>query len=285
MLIIKNIVDLRAYLAKKRNNGSKVGLVPTMGALHEGHMTLVRAAKATCNCVVVSIFVNPKQFGPREDFDAYPRDLAKDCQLLKDENVDCVFAPSAAEMWPAGNETYVDTASLSKILMGRLRPGHFRGVTTVVAKLFNIVQPELAFFGEKDFQQVAIIRRMVADLAFPVRIISVPILREKDGVAASSRNALLSIQQRAAAVILPQSLEAARAAFESGERSVSNIIKLIRAVLKREPLAKIDAIDIRDSTNLEVVRGKIDRPVVILLTVTIGTVRLIDQCQFYEENE
>lgn len=253
-----------------------------MGALHEGHMTLVRGAKKKCDCVVVSIFVNPKQFGPHEDFDAYPRDLAADCRLLNNENVDYVFAPAVAEMWPPGNETFVDTLSLSKILMGRLRPGHFRGVTTVVAKLFNIVQPEFAFFGEKDFQQVAIVRRMVEDLAFPVNIVSVPILREKDGVAASSRNALLSKEQRAAAVILPQSLEAARAVFKGGERSVSQIVKIIRAILKRQPLARIDAIDVRASANLAVVRGKIDKPVVILLTVSFGTVRLIDQCQLHE---
>lgn len=277
MILCKTIAELRSYLTAERKKGRSIGLVPTMGALHIGHQTLARQAKTECDCVVVSIFVNPKQFGPNEDFDAYPRDLERDCALLQKEEVDYVFAPSVAEMWPQGNETIVETTHLSRILIGRLRPGHFRGVTTVVAKLFNIVQPEKAFFGEKDFQQLTIIKQMVSDLAFPVNIIGVPTLRDSDGVASSSRNQLLSKEDRKAAVVVPKSWAVAEALYNKGERSVAALVKAVRDELKTEPRAIIEGIDIRDSKTLRSVKGKLTRPVVLLLTVRFGSVRLIDQ--------
>lgn len=278
MILCKTIAELQTHLAEQRKKGRSIGLVPTMGALHQGHLSLVQQAKAACDCTVVSIFVNPKQFGPNEDFDAYPRDLEGDCALLEKGGVDYVFAPSVEEMWPEGNDTIVEVTRLSRILIGRLRPGHFCGVTTVVAKLFNLVQPKKAFFGEKDFQQITILRQMVKDLAFPVEIVGVPIRRDEDGVASSSRNQLLSKEARKVAIILPQSLAAAEACYNQGERSASALVKSVRDVLKKEPSAVIEGIDLRDAETLSPAKGKLTRPVVLLLTVRFGAVRLIDQC-------
>nr|WP_273756460.1 pantoate--beta-alanine ligase [Bartonella sp. MM73XJBT] len=277
MQILTTITEMRQYIAKERRLGSSIGLVPTMGALHEGHLALVEKARAMCDRSVVSIFVNPKQFALHEDFDQYPRDLQGDCALLKKAGVDYVFAPSTDEMWPLGNDTIVKVEKLSGILIGKLRPGHFCGVTSVVAKLFNIVQPDKAFFGEKDFQQIFIIRRMVEDLAFPIEIIGVPILREADGVARSSRNQLLIREDRKAAKIIPESGKAAEQLYHQGERSVNKLCKIVRDILQQESRAIIESIDLRDMETLCVAKGKLEKPAVLLLTVRFGAVRLIDQ--------
>ncbi|WP_412058387.1 pantoate--beta-alanine ligase [Bartonella sp. DGB2] len=282
MKVFQEISSLRQELAVARAKGATIGLVPTMGALHEGHLELVRYAQSLCAYSVVSIFVNPKQFGPREDFDAYPRDLARDCAFLKAARVNYVFAPSLDEMWPKGNQTLVDVARLSRMLIGRLRPGHFRGVTSVVAKLFNIVQPSHAFFGEKDFQQITIIRQMVRDLAFPVEIIGVPTQRDDDGVARSSRNQFLTPEDRQAAAIIPTAIAATQKLYEEGERSCARLRQRIRACLSQEPRAVVEAIDLRDARTLAQVHGKLENESVILLTVRFGSVRLIDQHILHE---
>ncbi|WP_208432785.1 pantoate--beta-alanine ligase [Bartonella taylorii] len=285
MRILKTISEVRQYIAAERCLGLSIGFVPTMGALHEGHLALVQKAKATCDRVLVSIFVNPKQFGPNEDFDKYPRDLVGDCALLKKAGIEYVFAPSVEEMWPLGNDTVVEVGKLSRILIGRLRPRHFCGVTSVVAKLFNIVQPDKAFFGEKDFQQILIIRRMVEDLAFPIEIVGVPILREADGLACSSRNQLLTLEDRKAAKIIPKSGKAAEKLYRQGERSVDKLCKIVRDILQQESRAIIESVDLQDMETLCEVKGRLKKPAVLLLTVRFGTVRLIDQYILQEKHE
>ncbi|AQX19455.1 pantoate--beta-alanine ligase [Bartonella sp. WD16.2] len=277
MQILKKISEVQQCIAKEKRLGLSIGFVPTMGALHSGHFALVQQAKVMCDRVLVSIFVNPKQFGPHDDFDTYPRDFAGDCALLKKAGVEYVFAPSTEEMWPLGNETVVKVEKLSYVLIGKLRPGHFCGVTSVVAKLFNIVQPDKAFFGEKDFQQLLIIRRMVKDLAFPVEIVGVPILRDADGVASSSRNQLLTLEDRKAAKIIPKSGEAVVRLYSQGERSVSKLYKIARDILQQEPRAIIESIDLRDMETLCMFRRKLNKPAVLLLCIRFGEVRLIDQ--------
>ena len=281
MKIFETIDDIRRQLMEDRRKGGLViGLVPTMGALHQGHLSLVEKAQTVCQKTIVSIFVNPKQFGPDEDYETYPRDLERDCALLDKAGVDYVFAPSVDEMWPSGNMTCVEVEGLSQILIGKLRPGHFRGVTTVVAKLFNIAQPDYAFFGEKDYQQLVIIRHMTKDLGFPVKIVSVPILRDEDGVASSSRNKLLTPEDRKAAIVVPQSWKAAARLFESGERKIEALRSAVLNILNNEPRAVPEAIDFRDAETLEEVKDSIDKPTVLLLTVRFGSVRLIDQYVF-----
>lgn len=282
--VLKTIAEVRRYIAEERRLGFSIGFVPTMGALHEGHLALVWRARAICDRILVSIFVNPKQFGPHEDFDKYPRDLMADCALLEKAGVEYVFAPSVEEMWPPGNETIVKVEKLSRILIGKLRPGHFCGVTSVVAKLFNIVQPDKAFFGEKDFQQILIVRRMVEDLAFPIEIVGVPILREADGVASSSRNQFLTLEERKAAKIIPESGKAAEKLYRQGERSVDKLCKIVRDILQQESRAIIEKIDLRDMETLSVVKGKLNKPAVLLLTVHFGKVRLIDQYILQEKD-
>ncbi|WP_420959953.1 pantoate--beta-alanine ligase [Brucella sp. IR073] len=277
MNVISTIADLRAALKTERRSGNTIGLVPTMGYLHIGHLTLAREARKACDITVVSIFLNPTQFGPNEDLSTYPRDLKRDLELLEAEGVDYVFTPEVAEIYRPGAETIVEVTNLSRVLMGKLRPGHFRGVTTVVTKLFNIVQPDRAFFGEKDYQQLAIIRRMVTDLDMPVEIIGVPTVREEDGLACSSRNALLTAEDRRAAVVLSKALNAAQSLAAQGERSVTAIRKAVMNVLEAEPRGSIEAVDIRDAADLSKLTGKFEKPVVVLLTVRFGKVRLIDQ--------
>lgn len=277
MKVIATIAELRAALKSERLKGKSIGLVPTMGYLHIGHMTLVRQSKAASDITVVSIFVNPTQFGPNEDLSTYPRDKAGDLAKLKAEGVDYVFTPEVAEIYRPGANTIVDNPVLSRILIGKIRPGHFRGVTTVVTKLFNIVQPDHAFFGEKDYQQLTIIRRMVADLDMPTKITGVETVREDDGVACSSRNAMLTPADRKAAVILAKSLAQAEEMVAEGQRSVPAIRNAVRAVLETEKRGEIESVDIRDAQTLDPVSGKFKQPVVILLTVRFGKVRLIDQ--------
>jgi len=277
MKVIATIAELRAALKAERLKGRSIGLVPTMGYLHIGHMTLVRHARAACDVTVVSIFVNPTQFGPNEDLSTYPRDMAGDLAKLKAEGVDYVFTPEVAEIYRAGAHTIVENPVLSRILIGKIRPGHFRGVSTVVTKLFNIVQPDHAFFGEKDYQQLTIIRRMVADLDMPIVITGVATVREADGVACSSRNAMLTPAHRKAAAILPRSLDLADAMVAKGQRSVAAIRNAVRTMLETEKQGDVEAVDIRDAHTLDPVSGKFKQPVVILLTVRFGKVRLIDQ--------
>lgn len=277
-MIVYNTIDaLRAALARDRAEGRTIGFVPTMGALHIGHLTLARQSLASCDRTVFMIFVNPKQFGPNEDFDAYPRDFINDTVLLKKEGVDYCFAPSVEEMWPEGNETIVDTINLSRTLLGKLRPGHFCGMATLVAKLFNIVGPDKTFFGEKDFQQLTIVRRMVKDLNFPVEVIGMPTYRESDGLAYSSRNRLLEPEDRQAAAVVPQSWRAAERLYQTGERSAARLVAAVRTVLEEEPRGKIETIDLRDAETLAEVEDVVEQSAVLLLTVRFGKVRLIDE--------
>ena len=280
MQLIRTIADLRTALRAERSAGKTVGFVPTMGYLHIGHLTLAKHSQLNCDVTVVSIFVNPTQFSPNEDLAQYPRNLPHDLKLLEEQGVDYVFAPDVDEMYPDGSgktSTYVDVGDLSSILMGALRPNHFRGVATVVSKLFNIVQPDKAFFGEKDYQQLAVIKRMVADLNQSVEVFGVPTVRELDGLACSSRNSLLSAEDRAAAVILPQAMQLAQVLVDQGERSVSVLHQAVLDKLQQEARGEVEAVDIRDAETLADIADLLTAPAVLLLTVRFGKTRLIDQ--------
>jgi len=246
-----------------------------MGALHEGHLSLVRAAKAQCDAVAVSIFVNPTQFGPTEDLSTYPRQFDCDCRLLEGEGVDILFAPPVEEMYPPGGVTWVLVESLSEKLDGRSRPGHFRGVTTIVSKLFHIIEPATAFFGQKDAAQVAVIRRMVRDLNFAVEIVACPIVREADGVAMSSRNAYLNREERGRALVLQRSLQKARQQFDAGERIADKLISAARGVFAREPQVVLDYFEIVDPDTLDPVE-RISQKTLVAVAAYVGTTRLID---------
>ena len=275
MMTNKTIEDMRAASRAARLTGLRLGLVPTMGALHEGHLSLVRAAKAQCDVVVVSIFVNPLQFGPNEDLARYPRTFERDCQLLEREGIDFLFAPSAEEMYPADAVTYVTVEGLSDKLCGRSRPGHFRGVTTVVAKLFDIVEPDLAFFGQKDAAQATIIRRMVRDLDFAVEIMVSPIVRELDGLAMSSRNAYLGPQQRKSALVLYRSLAEVKRRFDQGERNAANLGEAGKHVLAQESAVRLDYLEIVDPDTLDPL-PELNRPALVAVAAFVGSTRLID---------
>ena len=252
-----------------------IGLVPTMGYLHEGHLSLVRRARQECASVAVSIYVNPTQFGPKEDFTKYPRDLQRDLGLLRTEKVDLVWTPSDAVMYPDGYQTWVKVEKVTNPLEGAIRQGHFRGVTTVVTKLFNAVQPQRAYFGQKDAQQAAVIRRMTFDLNFPIEIIVCPTVREPDGLAMSSRNVYLSIEERKAAVVLSRGLFKARAAFETGERNASTLRKIVKDTLATEPQVQVQYVSCADPDSLIELEGQVDNGL-ISLAVTLGKTRLID---------
>src|SRR3984893_18788686 len=251
MRICNTIEDMRAACRAARRGGKRVGFVPTMGALHEGHLSLVRTARAACDVVAVSIFVNPTQFGANEDLAKYPRDFERDRDLLEKEGVELLFAPSVEEMYPAGGVTWVTVEELSGKLDGRSRPGHFRGVTTVVAKLFHIVEPDAAFFGQKDAAQVAIVRRMVRDLNFPVAIIGCPIVREADGLAMSSRNAYLNPEERKQALVLHRSLLRVKTLWEDGERDATRLLAPGREEIARENSVRLDYFEIVDADSLD----------------------------------
>jgi len=253
----------------------RLGLVPTMGALHEGHLSLVRAAKAQCDLVAASIFVNPTQFGPNEDFAKYPRDLERDRTLLEKEGVDFLFAPAVEEMYPPGAVTYVTVEGMSDKLCGKSRPGHFRGVTTVVSKLFHIVEPDVAFFGQKDAAQLAIIRRMVRDLNIPIEIVGCPIVREADGLALSSRNLYLDSKQRQQALALSQLLTAVQRRFDQGERDAARLVSAGKDVFSRVPKARLDYLEIVDPASLEPV-PTIAAPALVAVAAFVGNTRLID---------
>ena len=272
MHVVKTILEIRALRQKLKGT---VGFVPTMGFLHEGHLALVRRAKAENSAVIVSIYVNPAQFGPREDFGAYPRDLDRDLELLRKEGTDIVFVPSDDEMYPPGFSSWVDVEKVTERLEGASRPGHFRGVATVVAKLFNIVQPTRAYFGQKDAQQVVVIKRMVADLNMKIEVVVVPTVRESDGLAMSSRNIYLSPKERQAATILFKALTLARQLRKGGEKDAEKIRRQMTALIQKEPLAQIDYVSIADAETLEEL-DLLDRPAVASLAVRIGKTRLID---------
>jgi pantoate--beta-alanine ligase len=275
MKVCKTVVEMRAACEAARGAGKRLGFVPTMGALHEGHLSLVRAAKAGCDTVAASIFVNPTQFGAGEDLAKYPRTFERDIELLEREGVSLLFAPSVEEMYPAGAMTWVTVDSLSDKLDGRSRPGHFRGVTTVVAKLFHIVDPDEAFFGQKDAAQLAIIRRMVRDLKFPVEIVGCPIVRETDGLAMSSRNAYLDPQERKQALVLYGSLMRAKKLFEWGERSAEKLIAAGREEIAGEKSVRLDYFDIVNPESLDPVEN-VASGVLVAVAAFVGTTRLID---------
>lgn len=280
MQICRDTRAMRGCVAAWRAEGQRIALVPTMGALHEGHLSLVAHARDWLQArgggrIVASVFVNPTQFGPNEDLDKYPRDEGNDLRLLRQAGCDGVLLPPVSEIYPSGAQTIVEVTDLSRILMGRLRPGHFRGVATVVTKLFNIVQPDAAAFGEKDYQQLTLIRQMVGDMLIPVEIVAVPTMREADGLAMSSRNRRLSPEDRAAAPVLNRALDRAQAMIAQGE-TVAAIGRAIRQTLQSEPRAEIRSIDIRDAADLSRVT-RISHPVAILLAVRFGDVLLIDQ--------
>lgn len=273
--ICNSIEEMRAAARAARYGGLRLGLVPTMGALHDGHLSLVLAARAQSDAVAVSIFVNPTQFGPNEDFAAYPRAFERDRELLDKEGVDLLFAPSAEAMYAKGTMTWVEVPELSQKLCGRSRPGHFRGVTTVVSKLFHIIEPDLAFFGQKDAAQVAVIRRMVRDLNFAVEIVVCPIVRERDGLAMSSRNVYLSPQERKSALALHHSLTAVQARFDLGERSAANLIQFGKQVLADEPGVQVDYLEIVDPDTLDPLQ-EITQPALVAVAAFVGKTRLID---------
>ncbi len=275
ILRLGTISEIRAALTTARAGGASVGLVPTMGALHEGHLSLVRAARAQNDVVVVSIFVNPTQFGPEEDFERYPRDLDGDGALCAAAGADLIFCPPAEEMYPEPFSTWVDVEDLTDGLCGRSRPGHFRGVCTVVSKLFNICGPDRAYFGEKDVQQLAVVTRMARNLDFPVEIIACPTVREADGLALSSRNARLSPDERAQAPVLYRALTAAGERVRAGERDAATLDRSIREVLKEAPLAVVDYVEIVGADNLRPV-ARLSGEVVMALAVRFGETRLID---------
>ena len=284
METIHTVEWMKQVARRARAEGRVVGFVPTMGALHEGHLSLVRAAQQQCQPVVVSIFVNPKQFGPNEDFEKYPRSMEADHALLEHLGIPFLFAPPAAEMYPDGFRTYVSVGGLGERLEGRSRPGHFRGVTTVVLKLFEIVQPHFAYFGRKDAQQARVIRQMARDLNLDTEIVVCPIVREPDGLAISSRNAYLKGDERCAATLLYRALDAARREIASGERDAVRLLAVLRKELDSEPRATADYVEIVDAETFEPV-SRLRRACLVLLAVFVGCTRLIDNMLVEEQDD
>ena len=274
MIVIDSVAQMQQFARERRG---EIALVPTMGYLHEGHASLMVEARKRAAVVVASIFVNPTQFGVNEDLDSYPRDLERDKRVALGAGVDVIFLPKVADMYPEGYQSYVNVEQLSTHLCGASRPGHFRGVTTVVTKLFNIVMPKVAIFGDKDFQQLAVIRRMVRDLNMDLEIVGMPIVRESDGLAMSSRNAKLDAVQRERALCLSRSMAAARQAFRGGERSVAALRNTALAVIEGESGAELDYLEFRDPATLEPLE-KAEEGTLLALAVRIGAVRLIDNC-------
>lgn len=280
MKIVSSIAETRSVLGElcgpDRLTGPRgVGFVPTMGALHEGHRSLIQAARRTCDVVVASIFVNPKQFAPNEDFSRYPRTLEADCRMLETEGVDLLFTPSEQTMYPAGATTFVEVAGVSDRLDGASRPGHFRGVATVVAKLFHIVQPELAFFGQKDAAQLAVLRQMVRDLDLPVKLVACPIVREHDGLAMSSRNRYLSDQERRQALAIFRGLQTASQLFQDGERRADVLLRAVQNCLRQEPALREDYVALVDADTLLPLENA-EHGGLLAVAAYVGTTRLID---------
>lgn len=275
MKIIHSIKEMQTEADRLRADGLKIGFVPTMGFLHEGHLSLIREAGRRTDRIVVSIFVNPTQFGPKEDFAAYPRDFERDRKLSEAEGTDIIFNPVDTEMYPAGHCTHVDVDGLTETLCGASRPGHFRGVTTIVAKLFTAVKPHVAVFGQKDAQQAAVIRRMTADLNLDVEIVVAPIVREADGLAMSSRNVYLSPSERADAVVLRQSLLAAEELFQKGERDASVLVRSVKSMIESKPSARIDYVALSDPDTLQPT-DQARSGDLMAVAVFVGKTRLID---------
>ncbi len=275
MKIVHSIEEMRARCRAAKANEQRLGFVPTMGALHEGHLALVRAARAHCKTVAVSIFVNPAQFGPNEDFAKYPRTLERDQKMLEAEGVSLLFLPTVDEMYPQGASTFVTVEGLSDKLCGRTRPGHFRGVATVVSKLFHIVEPDVAYFGQKDAAQVAIIRKMVRDLAFSVEIMVVPTVREADGLAISSRNAYLSAVERKQALVLYRALCRVQTLADRGERNAGKLMEAAKDVFRDEPTVRLDYVEIVSQETLDPV-ADISKGALVAVAAFVGSTRLID---------
>jgi pantoate--beta-alanine ligase len=273
--IVRTVAQMRALAEGWRRDGLRVAVVPTMGALHDGHLSLLRAARAAADVVVLTVFVNPTQFGPNEDLSRYPRDEAGDLAKAQPTGVDVAFCPSAEEMYPAGSQTFVTVRELELPLCGASRPGHFAGVATVVSKLFHVTCPHVAFFGQKDFQQLALIRRMVRDLHFGIEIVGMPIVREPDGLAMSSRNLYLAPAEREQALALHRGLHDATAAFRAGERRVDALLAAARAPIEAAPLARIDYVELRDAAELTAISA-VDRAAVLAMAVWVGSTRLLD---------
>ncbi len=276
MRTFQQVAALRTYLRGIRAEGKTIGFVPTMGALHDGHLSLMRRARNENDLVIASIFVNPTQFGEGEDFDRYPRDLHKDLQMTSIVGVDAIFAPAVEEIYPAHHHTFVEVEGIGETLEGERRPGHFRGVATVVAKLLNLVQPDSAYFGQKDYQQFLVIERMARDLNFPAAIVMAPTLREADGLAMSSRNAYLAPEQRAAAVLLHRVLERAEARVREGETNAFRLRSDLEETINAEPLAELDYAAIVDPDNLDPLTTLEGRAALVALAVRFGSTRLID---------
>ncbi|MBQ3752679.1 MAG: pantoate--beta-alanine ligase [Prevotella sp.] len=275
MKVVKTVKEVREIVSAWRKEGLTVGLVPTMGYLHEGHQSLIIKSAEQNDRTVVSVFVNPIQFGPNEDLEAYPRDLDRDIQKVEEAGGDLIFNPEPAEMYPGHFTSFIDTTETTELLCGAVRPVHFRGVCTVVGKLFNIVCPDRAYFGQKDAQQLATIRRFVRDLNFPVEIVACPIVREADGLAKSSRNTYLNAEERQAALILSKSLKKGQEAIAAGERDAQTVIAVITESLKSEPLARIDYVEVVDFENIQRT-ARIEGDVLVAIAVYIGKTRLID---------
>jgi pantoate--beta-alanine ligase len=275
MEIITDLKHMQRLCLDLRREGKRITFVPTMGYLHEGHLSLLREGRQRGDVLVLSIFVNPAQFGQGEDFESYPRDLSRDAEMARSVGTDLLFAPAAREMYPSGYATYVDVEGLTDTLCGRSRPGHFRGVTTVVAKLFGIVQPHAAFFGCKDFQQLAVIRRLTTDLNLPVEIVGMPIVREEDGLAMSSRNVNLSPDQRRQALVLTQAIALAQKTAHDGVRDAGEVLAALRALIEEQPEAQIDYLQICHQWTLQE-QARVDGDSVLLMAVFIGKTRLID---------
>ena len=277
MKLVKTVAELQQIVKETKKAGKSIGLVPTMGALHEGHASLIKAAHAENDFTIVSDFVNPTQFGPTEDLDAYPRTLDHDCKLAEEMGADVLFAPSPNEMYPSRDMTWVEvTGDITKVLCGRTRPIHFRGVATVVSKLFNLAQPDKAYFGQKDAQQAQVLKRMVKDLFFPLEIRVMPIVREADGLAKSSRNVYLNKAERSAAVILSKALAKAKAAFEAGERDSAKLIALVTEMIQTEPLSNIDYVEMYQLPDLTPAEKMVTTDHLLAVAVKFGTTRLID---------
>lgn len=283
LTVCTKVSELRQHVAAARRKGQTIGLVPTMGALHAGHVSLVERSHAECGFTVATIFVNPTQFGPHEDFTRYPRDLEADCRLLQPAGADLVFAPEVSEVYPRGASaaglpalgTFVEVTGVTEMLEGQSRPGHFRGVATVVLKLFNMAAPDVAYFGRKDYQQAAMIRQMTVDLDLPVEVRLCPIVRDPDGLALSSRNAYLSAEQRRQALVLSKSLREASQAVAAGQSDAAQVLALMRTTLAGEPDVKLEYVAVVDPETLLPV-SRLDRPVVALLAARVGSTRLID---------
>ena len=284
MKLVHTVAELRDEVTAAKAQGLTIGLVPTMGALHEGHASLIAAANKENDFVVVSVFVNPTQFGPNEDLDAYLRTLEADCKLAERMGANVVFAPSPKEMYPSADDTWVEvTGDITKVLCGRTRPIHFRGVTTVVTKLFNLAQPDRAYFGQKDAQQVEVLKRMVKDLFFPLQLRVMPIIREADGLAKSSRNTYLSQEEHTAALVLSRSLKAAKAMYEAGERDAAKITAAVTADIEKEPMSNIDYVEIYALPGLEPVSNPMVGGNLLAVAVKFGTTRLIDNVVLEEK--